>query len=126
MFVRGNTYYRLDSIKVHSKSAGHMRSIAKDTTVEVKTTAAHQILLTLNKLTVERLKHLFRNCHAIGEKGRPYTKYVRICLLVKLKGADIGTTYLNDKAGTTCLNDKAAAVFMHRMTGGARSACRVC
>ena len=111
MFVQGNTCYRLDSIKAHSNSAGHKRSVAKDTTVEIKTTPAHQILLTLNKLTVERLKHLFRNCHAIGKKGRPYTDYVWICLLDKLKGVDIGDTYLNDKA---------AAVFMHHIAEVAR------
>ena len=111
MFVRGNTSYRLDSIKAHSKSAGHRRSVGKDTTVEVKSTPAHQILLTLNKLTVERLKHLFRNCHAIGKKGRPFTDYVWICLLDQLKGVDIGTTYLNDKS---------AAIFMHHIAEVAR------
>ena len=111
MFVRGNTSYRLDSIKAHSKSAGHRRSVWKDTTVEVKSTPAHQILLTLNKLTVERLKHLFRNCHAIGKKGRPFTDYVWICLLDQLKGVDIGTTYLNDKS---------AAIFMHHIAEVAR------
>ena len=72
MFVRGNTYYRLDSIKAYSKSAGHRRRIAKDTTVEVNTTPAQQILLRLNKLIVQRMKHLFWNCHAIGKKDRPY------------------------------------------------------
>ena len=111
MFVRGNTSYRLDSIKAHSKSAGHRRSVAKDTTVEVKCTPAHQMLLTLNKVTVERLKHLSRNCHAIGKKGRPYTDYVWICQLYQLKGVDIGTAYLNDKA---------AAVFMHHIAEVAR------
>ena len=79
--------------------------------MEVKSTPVHQMLLTLNKVTVERLKHLFRNCHAICKKGRPYTDYVWICQLDQLKGVDIGTAYLNDKV---------AAVFMHHIAEVAR------
>ena len=56
--------------------------------------------ITDTELTVERMKHLFRNCHAIDKKGRPYTDYVWICLLDKLESIDIGTTYLNDKAAS--------------------------
>ena len=82
MFVRGNISYRLDNIKVHSKSAGHRRGVAKDTTVEVKTTPAHQISQTLNKLTVECMKHLFRNGHAIGKKDRPL---YRLCLYLPFR-----------------------------------------
>ena len=68
MFVWDNMSYHLDSIKAHSKSAGHRRSVANDTTVEVKTTPAHQMLLTLKKLTVARLKHLFRNCMPLTKR----------------------------------------------------------
>ena len=46
---------------------------------------------------VIRYLHLFRTCHAMALKGRPFTDYTWLCKLDRQKGVDIGNMYQRDK-----------------------------
>ena len=64
-------------------------------------TPAEKVLMVLNKQQIERLKHLFRTCHALAKNSRPFTDYLWLRELDAQKGVDIGTTNRNDKAAQT-------------------------
>ena len=51
----------------------------------------------LNKMQRTRLKMLFINTYALMLKGRPYSEYEHYIAVDKVKGVDVGTSYLNRK-----------------------------
>ncbi len=63
--------------------------------MEPGTTPADAIIQQLNSGTMAKLKILFRNAHALSEAGHIYTDFVWLAELDRVKGLDIGHTYIN-------------------------------
>ena len=92
------TTLKVESVKKHEASLAHKSAQLKQNTADRPTeTPAAKSLVSLNKIVVNRLKHLFRNAHALAKKGRPYADYEWMCNLDEAKGVDIGKTYRNRK-----------------------------
>ena len=52
----------------------------------------------------DKVAQLFRICHAMALKGRPYTDYTWMAKLGQTQGLNIGGDYLNDKQARTFTN----------------------
>ncbi|XP_060554954.1 zinc finger protein 862-like [Ruditapes philippinarum] len=95
-FVNGCNNFRLQSVRIHDKSEGHLRCVGMaDNT---PSSEGHRTLKLLNSAAHAKLRHLFMNAHFVAKCGRPYTDYVQLCKLDIAKGLDIGSTYLTDKS----------------------------
>lgn len=96
-FVTGNGSFKVESVKAHAASEGHKRNNAKLEAAKDKPgcSQAHQILQKLNASQYNRLGKLFRTVHALCLKGRPYTDFVWMAQLDRMKGLDVGHSYIN-------------------------------
>ena len=68
-----------------------------DAKTKPENTAAHKMLVQMNKKTMEQLEILFRLAHALAKHGRPYSDFKWLCMLDEAKGLKLGSTYRNDK-----------------------------
>lgn len=60
------------------------------------TSTGEKTLLLLNQAAVDKLCILFRNAHALAKHCRPFTDFVWMSKLDKIKGLYVGQTYLTD------------------------------
>ena len=61
-FSVGNTNFKLETVKAHARSEGHKKNQLKfDAKTKPENTAAHKMLLQMNKKTIEQLEILFRS-----------------------------------------------------------------
>ena len=70
----------------------------RSSTQILQNTDAGRALATLKESERHKLAYLFRNAHAVIKNNRPLSDYKWLCSMDKMKGLDIGDTYLNDKA----------------------------
>ena len=97
-FFDGTNNSKVESVKKHEASLAHKSAQLKQNTADRPTeTPAAKSLVSLNKIVINSLKHLFRNAHALAKKGRSYADYEWMCNLDEAKGVDIGKTYRNRK-----------------------------
>lgn len=97
-FSVGNTNFKLETVKAHARSEGHKKNQLKfDAKTKPENTAAHKMLVQMNKKTMEQLEILFRSAHALAKHGRPYSDFKWLCMLDEAKGLKLGSTYRNDK-----------------------------
>ena len=91
--------FKKESVEYHEacKAHSHAKSIIEAQSQPVVMSEAARSQQMLNSKQLYRLCILFRTCHAIAKKCRPYMDYVWHCELDKVKGLDIGNTYLTDK-----------------------------
>jgi hypothetical protein len=96
-FVTGCNNFRIDTIQMHETSApnANAKTIAERPTAE-KSEAA-KVVHQLKAHEYSRLNILFRNAHAVAKHHLSFRTYTVICKLDKMKGHDIGDSYLNDK-----------------------------
>ena len=96
-FVIGTANFKLESIKEHEKSQGHLQCtrIAAAKRVPPNSSPAEKALCSLHQAQKEKMDKLFRTAHAIAKKGRPFTDFVWMCELDERKGLKIGETYCN-------------------------------
>jgi hypothetical protein len=64
----------------------------------------------INSAARSKVKILIRNAHYVAKLGRPYTDYVEMGKLDKMKGIDIGNTYLTDKYCETFVKSIADSI----------------
>ena len=75
----------------------------------LQNTDAGRALATLKEFERQKLAYLFRNAHAVIKNNRPLSDYKWLCSLDKVKGLDIGDTYLSDKAAFNFISSIAEA-----------------
>lgn len=81
-FVVGTSNFKVETVKDHEVSIGHIGSIS---TKRAKAAGLLQDSVVVKSLVLmksaefEKMGMLFRNVHAIGKKGRPFTDYVWMC-----------------------------------------------
>lgn len=92
---------KLETLKTHEISKSHIKhrdAVAGRLKVASgEETEAMKCVESLNKAVIDKLVILFRNAHALSLAGRPFSDYVWMASLDKMKGLDIGNTYLNQK-----------------------------
>ncbi|CAC5367450.1 unnamed protein product [Mytilus coruscus] len=91
IFVTGSSNFKLDSVLAHEQSEQHKKSTGikeKKATEELKGRENHSNF---------KSKHFQKN-------RRPFTDFLWMCELDKMKGVDIGQTYRNDKQVVTFVN----------------------
>lgn len=102
-FISGCSNLRVSTVIDHEKSNAHDVAFkskkAKQSPVTVAQSRAGKALRALKEADRTRLGYLIRNAHAIAKQNRPLSDYTWLSILDKAKGADMGQTYLNDKAG---------------------------
>ncbi|XP_053571862.1 zinc finger protein 862-like [Bombina bombina] len=88
---------KLEGIRSHELSSGHLWSVQCESNRKLKQTEtpAGQAIATMTKAQTEKLKLLFRNAHLLAIKSRPFSDFPDLCKLDKMKGLDVGDTYLN-------------------------------
>ena len=104
-FVTGCTNFRLETIRIHQNSEGHImntkkckaKSVEKLDNTQTQSEAKRAVLM-MNRAAFTKMTFLFRNAHYIAKSNRPYSDFVQLCLLDKAKGIDIGDTYITDKS----------------------------
>ena len=90
-FAAGNSNFKLETVKAHTKSEGHKQNQLKfDARTKPENTPAHKMLVKMNKKTMEQLQILFRSAHALAKNGRPYSDYKWLYMLDE-------ATHRNDK-----------------------------
>ena len=114
-FVSGCSNKRVSAVQDHEKSglhikASHIYSSKTSTGTQIlRATEAGRALISLKQSERHRLAHLFRNTHAIVKHNRPLSDFHWLCSLDKMKGLDIGNTYLNDRAALDFVGSIAKA-----------------
>ena len=90
-FAVGNSNFKLETVKAHTKSEGHKQNQLKfDARTKPENTPTHKMLVKMNKKTMEQLQILLRSTHALAKYGRPYSDYKWLYMLFE-------ATYRNDK-----------------------------
>lgn len=91
---------RLETLKYHEASSIHQKALATESVkhAPVGSSPAEVMIQKLNDATVDKLKILFRNAHAISLAGRPFTDFVWMAQLDNIKKLNVGNTYINDKS----------------------------
>ena len=95
----GCTNYRKSSLTKHVNSKHHERCVAATKAGEEAPgeSDATKMLTKMNAQQMQKMGYLFRNAHALGKHGRPYTDFTWMCNLDRIKGLPIGDTYHTDK-----------------------------
>ena len=95
-----------------------IRKVNVDTIESGESSGAQNALLTLNETQRIKLKYLFINTYPLMLEGRIYSECEFCVKMDKVKGIDVGTTYLNRKAAmkfsiaiSKCEIDKLRALF---------------
>lgn len=76
-FVVGTNNFKVEAVKDHESAQSHQESqrIKTAKTGRIKESLAGRSLALLKKSDLEKMQLLFRNAHAIGKKGRPFTDF---------------------------------------------------
>lgn len=76
-FAAGSQSFKLESIKIHEASNKHQlaKQVVKSI-VAPEQRPAHKILTTLRQEDIDKLSHLYRTCHALAMKKRPFSDCV--------------------------------------------------
>ena len=61
-----------------------------------------------------RLTKLFGTAYYLAEKERPFTDFAGLIQLQNCNGADLGTTYMNDKAAQSFISSIAGVYTFSR------------
>ena len=123
-FIFGGISFRKSAFDKHACSTNKFHAFAIIRKVNVdkiesgERSGAQNALLALNGNQRSKLKYLFINACALMLKGRPYSEYEFYVKMDKVRGIDVGTTYLNRKAAmefrsaiSKCEIDKLRALF---------------
>lgn len=78
-FVIGTRNFKVETVKDHESSQSHLETARMEETVAAKS------LVSMKASQLHKMELLFRNAHAIGKKGRPFTDFTRTCEKVKKK-----------------------------------------
>ena len=97
-FVMGSSNLRHSTLMDHVKSEGHRLAETHLTNRQVEKSQAASALQKLNAAAFDKLEILFRNAHAITKNNRPFSDFQWLAALDKMKGIQVGETYLNDTA----------------------------
>ena len=68
-------------------------------------------ICNMEKAIELRLTKLFRTAYYLAEKERPFTGFAGLIQLQNCNGADLGTTYMNDKAAQSFISSIAGVYF---------------
>lgn len=71
-----------------------------------------ECLTKLKKAEYDRLVLKFRTVHTLAKSHLSFNLYKTFCRLDKVKGLDLGNSYLNDKAAASFMSAIARAVQM--------------
>ena len=99
-FLKGCSKRKISAVTDHEHSQMHTKAVEQKNvkTSTVEESKAAKVLRSLKENERYRLNILFRNAHAVIKNNRPFTDFDWLCSLDKVKGIDIGETYLNRKA----------------------------
>ena len=80
-FVVGTNNFKVEAVKDHESAQSHQESLRIKTakTGRIEESLAGRSLALLKTSELEKMHLLFRNAHAIGKKGRPFTDFVWMC-----------------------------------------------
>ncbi|XP_071848829.1 zinc finger protein 862-like isoform X1 [Apostichopus japonicus] len=94
-FVKGCSSLRIESLHKHAKSETHTGAVAAKGAAEAPpgTSTADKLLRQMNQTVINRLEVMFRTCHFLAKKARPFADFVEQCDLDEAKGVDVGQTY---------------------------------
>ncbi|XP_032362926.1 zinc finger protein 862-like [Etheostoma spectabile] len=97
-FVVGTKNFKVEAVKDHESARSHQESLRIKTakTGRIEESLAGRSLTLMKTSELEKMQLLFRNAHAIGKKGRPFTDFAWMCDVDRKKGLKIGETYTND------------------------------
>lgn len=109
-FAKGSTSLQITSVNKHEGSTKHRREQAAHDAANTPANLlpADQMLAKMNADVHRQLCAKFRNAHALAKHHRPYTDYVWMNKLDRLKGIDVGSE-------TLYASDKCAAIFTHHI-----------
>jgi hypothetical protein len=104
-FIAGCKNFRFSTIADHESSRIHIKAseFVKSKNMpdnEIMNSEAGKAVSQLKAAETSRLSILFRNAHSVCKNNRPLTDFIWLCQLDKVKGFDIGETYMNEKAAT--------------------------
>ena len=97
--IGGASSFRNDSLEKHDRSELHERA-AEIVRAQMNPTQASQgarTMQTLRTIDIEKMKNLFRVCHAMSLKGRPFSDFTWMCQLATQQGVNLGGSYQTDK-----------------------------
>ena len=98
-FVVGCSNLKKSTLVDHQNSQGHKDSeLHAENRKNPGQSVAEKSIEKINQVAFDRLKHLFRNAHAIAKFNRPFSDFTWMADLDERKGIVIGDTYRNDKA----------------------------
>lgn len=111
-FVKGTDRFKIDVLKSHSSSKSHQKNAAVVTAQAnpVGQSQAAECLTKLKKAEYDRLVLKFRTVHTLAKCHLSFNLYKTICRLDKVKGLDLGSSYLNDKAAASFMSAIAKVV----------------
>ncbi|KAJ8340716.1 hypothetical protein SKAU_G00353490 [Synaphobranchus kaupii] len=97
---------KIEAVKDHESSKSHIQAQAtkKARAGVPEESVAVRALVSMKTAQFERLKMLFRNVHAIGKSGRPFSDYMWMCKVDDQKGLEIGSTYRNANQAKTFIH----------------------
>ena len=83
----------------HEKSRFHQNAVEVKQTKELPLgeTPAEKAITTLHAKDEEKLRNLFVNCHGLAYQGRPYSDFLWLLRMDKMKKVNVGDTCENDK-----------------------------
>ena len=98
-FVSGCSNCRIESLRSHAKSTGHVQAEqairAKERPMEAPLPRA---LLIVSEELTKKMEKLFDLAYMIAKLELPFTTYPSPCTLEKKHGVLLGNTYQTDKA----------------------------
>lgn len=98
-FVSGCSNFRMESLRSHVKSTGHIRA---EEAIRVKANARNTplpgALLLVSEEVRLKVEKLFDIAYMIARLELPFTTFPRLCALEKKHGVCLGNTYQTDKA----------------------------
>ena len=108
LFVKGSTSFQYTSVKGHATSTKHEREESAHNAAQTPATErpADQMLARMSSARLDRMTIKFRNVHALSKHMRPYSDFVWLNHLDRIKGLDVGSVAEH-------ASDKSAATFAH-------------
>ena len=101
-FVAGSTNFQMSAIDSHRKSGLHKREVAAIEAAEKTDAPADRMIVQMNKEKRSQLAIQMRSVHAIAKHHRPFTDFVWLNQVDRMKGLDVGSSsYGSDKAART-------------------------
>ncbi|XP_023933505.1 zinc finger protein 862-like [Lingula anatina] len=98
--IDGSSSFKLETIKIHERSKGHLISSEMYLNLIEKPAAAPALKAHLNmtKQVRDKMNIKFRNIHAVLKNRKSFRDYMWLCDLDEAKGLEPGETYRNQKA----------------------------